>query len=155
MSFFCIPRHHRHSRVWMIFRLVSLSKYQAPWFSKHDYIFAFKINTAFKKWMPLIQHYHLEFLGNSKNNCAAKANMYLNSELISDFFDVGMNLPKHVPNTFLSIFFRWIEVRIVVWHTFWKNGAKVKKLTQIKPPLWQFVVNYCYLQKGAAFLMAI
>ena len=53
-------------------------------------------------------------------------------------FHFGSNLTKnlldHYPDHLL---FMWIVLRIVIWHLFWKIGAKkLKKNPEIKPPLF-------------------
>ena len=39
------------------------------------------------------------------------------------------------------LFFMWIELRIVIWYMFWEIWAKVKKLSEIKPPLTDCLTN--------------
>ena len=41
--------------------------------------------------------------------------------ILRKFFYVGFNIPNYPEH----LFFRWIELRIVIWHFFWEIGAKV------------------------------
>ena len=64
--------------------------------------------------------------------------------LIREHFHFGSNLPKKVPNhDHEHLLFRWIVLRIMIWHLFFGDLSQNETLFEIKPPLkmWNLPVD--------------